>query len=173
MSEQPSGRLYSAVTKHWPRIATVLVIIIGLVEFVVGGITADSGRPGSQRLPRGLPIRLGRDRGDFLAVLGNRRSRKLVDSLMRCATSYVPELQVLGLKIWCGLENRVHHLRHSDHAPFWKAGKPALMWTDTAEFRNPNYHQPTDTPDTLDYEFLRSVTHLLIAHTIRAVGASS
>jgi len=123
--------------------------------------------PGSQRLPSGLPIRLGHDRGDFLAVLGNRRSIKLVDSLMRCATSYVPELSVLGLKIWCGLENQVRHLRRSDHAPFWKAGIPALMWTDTAEFRNPNYHQPTDTPDTLDYEFLRSVTQLLIAHTIQ------
>lgn len=26
------------------------------------------------------------------------------------------------------------------------------MFTGTATFRNPNYHQPTDTPDTLDYE---------------------
>ena len=25
------------------------------------------------------------------------------------------------------------------------------MVTDTAFLRNPNYHEPTDTPDTLDY----------------------
>lgn len=38
-----SGRLYSLVTKHWPRIAAGLVITLGLIEFVVGGLTADSG----------------------------------------------------------------------------------------------------------------------------------
>lgn len=38
-----SGRLYSLVTKYWPRIAAGLVVVIGLVEFVVGGLTADSG----------------------------------------------------------------------------------------------------------------------------------
>ena len=36
------------------------------------------------------------------------------------------------------------------------------MWTDTAEFRNPHYHRPTDTPDTLDYDFMAGVTRLLI-----------
>jgi hypothetical protein len=30
-------------------------------------------------------------------------------------------------------------------------GQTALMVTDTAFLRNPNYHEPTDTPDTLDY----------------------
>ncbi len=37
-----------------------------------------------------------------------------------------------------------------------------LMWTDTAEFRNPHYHRPTDTPKTLDYEFLTGVTRLSV-----------
>lgn len=43
IEEQPSGKLYTVVTKYWPRIAAGLVIVIGLVEFVVGGLTADSG----------------------------------------------------------------------------------------------------------------------------------
>lgn len=38
-----SGRLYSLITKYWPRIAAGLVILIGLIEFAVGGLTADSG----------------------------------------------------------------------------------------------------------------------------------
>jgi hypothetical protein len=54
-------------------------------------------------------------------------------------------------------------LLRSDHAPFWAAGIPATMWTDTSEFRNPYYHEPGDKPDTLDYDFLRAVTQLLIA----------
>jgi hypothetical protein len=53
------------------------------------------------------------------------------------------------------------HVFRSDHAPFWAEGIPALMETDTAEFRNPNYHKPTDTPDTLDYRFMTEVARLL------------
>jgi hypothetical protein len=53
--------------------------------------------------------------------------------------------------------------RRSDHDPFWQEGIPAVMWTDTAEFRNPNYHEPGNTPDTLDYGFLRRVAQLVTA----------
>jgi aminopeptidase YwaD len=42
----------------------------------------------------------------------------------------------------------------SDHAPFWAEGFPALLVTDTANFRNPNYHQASDTIDTLDFGYL-------------------
>ena len=44
--------------------------------------------------------------------------------------------------------------RLSDHASFWDVGWPALMVTDTAFFRNPNYHLPSDTIDTLDFAFM-------------------
>lgn len=40
----------------------------------------------------------------------------------------------------------------SDHGSFWKEGYPAVMLTDTALFRNPHYHRPTDQPETLDYQ---------------------
>lgn len=46
----------------------------------------------------------------------------------------------------------------SDHFSFWRRGYRAVMVTDTAFFRNPNYHRPTDTPDTLDYPRLAQVT---------------
>jgi hypothetical protein len=42
MINEPSGTLYSAVTKHWPRITGGLVVALGLVELVAGGLTADS-----------------------------------------------------------------------------------------------------------------------------------
>lgn len=41
-------------------------------------------------------------------------------------------------------------LMRSDHAPFMLAGIPSIMVTDTANFRNPNYHRPTDTVETID-----------------------
>ena len=39
----------------------------------------------------------------------------------------------------------------SDHRNYWAIGIPALMITDTAMFRNKNYHQAEDTFDTLNY----------------------
>ena len=118
---------------------------------------------GSQNLPKGLPVKLVRSAGDFLAIVANRKSNHLLKEVVQTATTFVDELPVLGLQVFMGMERIFKDLRRSDHAPFWDAGYPAFMWTDTSEFRNPHYHQPSDTPDTLDYEFLAKVTKLLIA----------
>ena len=65
-----------------------------------------------------------------------------------------------------GVERFVGHLHRSDHAPFWQAGIPSIMWTDTAEFRNPHYHRASDTPETLDYDFVSQVTKLALARAV-------
>ena len=119
-------------------------------------------RPGSQTLPPGLPIQVS-DRGNFIGVLANKNSTAIADAILRAAKTYQPDFPVLTLKIYVGIEHFLPVLLRSDHSPFWKAGLPAVMWTDTSEFRNHHYHQPTDTPDTLDYDFLRSVTQVLLA----------
>ncbi|MEA3490506.1 MAG: M28 family peptidase, partial [Campylobacterota bacterium] len=62
------------------------------------------------------------------------------------------------------------HLSRSDHAPFWESRIPAMMWTDTSEFRNPHYHRPSDAPDTLDYEFMRRVVELLGEVVLEELG---
>ncbi|NBD15959.1 MAG: M28 family peptidase [Cyanobacteria bacterium] len=53
--------------------------------------------------------------------------------------------------------------RLSDHSPFWDQGYKAIMVTDTSFLRNPHYHQPTDTIETLDLNFLTGVCEGLIA----------
>lgn len=121
--------------------------------------------PGSQRVPAGLPVRIN-DRGNFLGLLANRSSVELMDSVLRWAATYAPQLPVTGLKVRLGLEKHFPVLARSDHAPFWAKEIPAIMWTDTSEFRNRNYHLRTDTPDTLDYSFLRRVTQLLTASVL-------
>jgi Zn-dependent M28 family amino/carboxypeptidase len=107
--------------------------------------------------------------GDFLGLAGSARSGRLLDHVLSCAAhSVVP---VYGLYLpdvpLDAIRRSAPHVLRSDHTPFWEAGLPALMWTDTAEFRNPNYHRPTDTPDTLDYEFMAGVARLLI-HAVRS-----
>ena len=45
----------------------------------------------------------------------------------------------------------------SDHWAFWQQRYPAIMVTDTALFRYPQYHFEEDTPDRIDYERLARV----------------
>jgi hypothetical protein len=58
----------------------------------------------------------------------------------------------------CGMPGNVmilsRYLRganSSDQWSFWQWRYPGIMVTDTAFWRNKNYHMPTDTPGTLDY----------------------
>jgi hypothetical protein len=117
--------------------------------------------PDSQKIPAGLPVSIP-NTGNFLGIIGNKYSNFLVDASLKKAKTYLPNFPVVGLKVLFGLERFLPVLKRSDHAPFWQEKISALMWTDTAEFRNPNYHCLTDTPETLDYTFLRQVTQLLI-----------
>jgi Zn-dependent M28 family amino/carboxypeptidase len=120
----------------------------------------------SQRLPPGLPGVAAPSVGDFLALLANRHSNGIAESLLVLAATYVPQSPVLALKIYLGVERYFSHLLRSDHAPFWEAGIPSVMWTDTSEFRNPHYHRASDTPETLDYDFLCRVTQLALARAV-------
>ncbi len=45
----------------------------------------------------------------------------------------------------------------SDHLNYWNFDIPALMITDTSFFRNKNYHEPTDTLETLDTKRMTKV----------------
>jgi hypothetical protein len=124
-----------------------------------------SHEAGSQHRPRGLPISLP-ERGDFLGLIGNQRSATLVDATIKTAETYLDGFPVLGLSVLWGLEKYFPHLLRGDHASFWHAKIPALMWTDTAEFRNSYYHSRLDTPDTLDYAFMKQVARLLLSRIV-------
>jgi Zn-dependent M28 family amino/carboxypeptidase len=117
-------------------------------------------RPRSQKNP--LPFVQIPSTGDFLGIVANRAG--LVDHILRRAACI--DVPLIGLPIpeempLAAVAHASPHLLRSDHARFWEKKIPAAMWTDTAEFRNPHYHQPTDTPDTLDYEFMAEVGKLL------------
>lgn len=60
------------------------------------------------------------------------------------------------------LPERVDVIHLSDHRGYWEQGYPALMLTDTAMLRNPNYHRPTDLPKSLDYRRMTTIASALI-----------
>ena len=125
---------------------------------------------GSQRLPAGLPIKLP-SVGNFLGLLANTASTHLLKSAIQHGRTYAPALPVIGLETMPGMEKVFPVLGRSDHLPFWVQGVPAMMWTDTAEFRNPNYHQPSDTPETLNYPFLEQAAKILTATALESAIA--
>jgi Zn-dependent M28 family amino/carboxypeptidase len=121
--------------------------------------------PGGQTVPTGLPIELSQA-ADFIGLLANGQSGTAMELAVHHVATYTPQLPATGLEVATGAERMFPVLGRSDHVPFWACGIPAMMWTDTAEFRNRHYHQPSDTPETLDYTFLRRVTQALTATVI-------
>ncbi|WP_193198082.1 M28 family peptidase [Nostoc sp. MG11] len=109
--------------------------------------------PGSQNYPPPLE-RFYPNRGDFISLIGNLRTIRDLIGISR-------SIRKVGiLSQWLPVSNRglvVRQTRLSDHAPFWDAGYPAIMVTDTAFLRNPNYHKPSDTIATLDLDFLTGI----------------
>lgn len=113
----------------------------------------------SQRYPVPAMGWLYGTRGDFLALVANGRALPLLPGLAWRLGQHV-KTKVLPVP----LRGRpLPDTRRSDHSPFWDAGYNALMATDTAFLRNPNYHQPTDAVNTLDLAFLEAVCEGLAA----------
>lgn len=84
--------------------------------------------------------------GNFIGVVGRLADSHLVKSIsqsMKKATDLPVE--------YLSAPSILPGLALSDHWSYWKHGYDAVMITDTAFYRNPNYHASTDTPDTLDY----------------------
>lgn len=117
-----------------------------------------SDRPGSQHYP--IPFMKLRfpKTGNYIAMVGNRKSKAFT---MKIAGSFrkATDLPLVTLNA----PAFVVGIDFSDHWSFGKFGYPAFMVTDTAFYRNPNYHSPADLPDTLDYNRMAKVVEGLIA----------
>jgi hypothetical protein len=87
------------------------------------------------------------DRGNFIGVVGNVHSRELTLAVAEALKvgSKLPVEHLVALPFIPGIGL-------SDHGPFWKMGFRAVMVTDTAFYRNPNYHGSKDTIETLRFD---------------------
>lgn len=91
-------------------------------------------------------------RGNFIGVAGNHESRELIRQLVGDFRATTPFPMEGG-----ALSRSREPIGWSDHSPFWDLRIPALMVTDTAPFRYPHYHRPTDTLDKIDFDRLARV----------------
>ena len=110
-------------------------------------IACFSDEPGSQKYPvAGLSL-LYPTKGNFIGFASNTGSR----ALLRTAVAAFRQAGRIPCES-AALPAAVPGIGWSDHWSFWQSGYPAIMVTDTAPFRYPHYHEPTDTPDKLDYD---------------------
>jgi len=110
-----------------------------------------SDKPGSQQYPGPFGMMFP-DRANFIAFVGMLGSRPLVRETVRSFRSHTA-FPTIGGAAPASLEG----IGWSDHWAFAEQGFPAVMITDTALFRYPHYHRPTDTPDKVDVEKLARV----------------
>jgi Zn-dependent M28 family amino/carboxypeptidase len=117
----------------------------GMVSLEMIGYYTDE--PHSQYYPIGGFRLAYPDRGNFIAFVGNIASRRFTKELKAAfkAHSFLPVESLNTISAVPGID-------FSDHRSFWKYGYRAFMITDTAFYRNPHYHAPSDLARTLDYE---------------------
>lgn len=111
-----------------------------------------SDAPGSQRLPLPLMQFKYPNLGNFIALVGHLGSLRWMPHFRRWfeAGSNIPVEQLSAPRIVPGVALL-------DHMNYWRQGYQALMITDTAMYRNPHYHLPTDTIDTLNFMGMANV----------------
>jgi hypothetical protein len=109
-------------------------------------------KKGGQTFPLPLMNLMYSSTPDFIAVVGNLKSRSLLDVVRTSLTqrSSIPVETLSTVSFVPGVD-------FSDHWSFWKMGYPAVMITDTAFYRNPNYHTEGDTINTLDFNRMKEL----------------
>ena len=110
-----------------------------------------SDERGSQKYPFPLGL-LYPSMGNFITIVGNVGSRELVREAIGSFRRHA-KFPSEG----AALPGAMPGVGWSDHWAFWQEGYSAIMVTDTAPYRYPHYHEPTDTPDKLDYDRMARV----------------
>lgn len=110
-----------------------------------------SDKKNSQKLPP-LMDWLYPTTGNYIAMVGELGSLNLVRKAKKGFRKHatIPTYALSAPALIPGID-------FSDHQNYSKYGWPAIMVTDTAMNRNPNYHKNSDTPDTLNYEKMADV----------------
>jgi Zn-dependent M28 family amino/carboxypeptidase len=138
-----------------------------LVMFSLEMLGCYSDQAGSQNYPAPLNWFYPHT-ASFIAFIANISSRPLLLQAIRRFQRH-SDFPVEGL---AAPEIFLPDIRRSDHASFWDHGYKAVMITDTALYRNRNYHTAGDIARTLDYEKMATVIQGLILMVTDLAGPS-
>lgn len=91
-------------------------------------------------------------KANYIAVVGKLGNGRLIRNVKRKMRAAM-EVDVRSINAPAAIPG----IDFSDHLNYWAQGYDAVMITNTAFYRNKNYHEPTDTPETLDYKRMADV----------------
>lgn len=139
-------------------------------------IGTTSKRPHSQSLPEGISydmmqtykVDAERQVGDWAFVLADPAAAGIARAFRGYCQRDTIDLPHAFFQMpdFATIAARFPQAFGSDHAPFWRAGIPALFTFDTSTWRNPYYHSMTDTIDRLDFEHITRICKATIATLI-------
>jgi hypothetical protein len=141
------GSNVHAKSLHEQKVAVRAMICYEMIGYY-------SDEPGSQRFPDPQLAKLYPSTGNFITVVGKQGQEAIVTRVQQLMQAHADiDVQSISLPSSVGLAGL------SDHRNYWRYGYEALMINDTAFLRNANYHQPTDTIDTLDFRRMAEVVN--------------
>lgn len=151
LEEPPAYRSSDMGSHHYARsLSEKKERVDGMICLEMIGYFCD--RDGCQHYPLPFMNLFRPRRGDYIALVGNLASKGFTDTIAR-GFSRGTDLPVMTLNA----PFFVVGIDFSDHWSFYRFGYRALMVTDTAFYRNPHYHAPSDLPQTLDYARMAKV----------------
>lgn len=121
------------------------VSVLGMISLEMVGFFSDEA--GSQLFPYSFMQYFYPTTGNFLLVASNVQSYGLARTIKNVYRS-IDQLPTHSISA----PDWVRGIDFSDHRNYAARDYPAVMLTDTAFFRNENYHRVTDRASTLDYE---------------------
>jgi hypothetical protein len=137
--------------------------------------------PDTQTVPAGFELlfpdaiaelRANQNRGDFVAVIGDPMSMDTIDAMERHADRI--GLPFIGVDVPESLLSSplAGDIRRSDHAGFWDEMYPAMLITDTSEFRYAQYHcmDGADVPENLDADFGSAIVRITVGAAAESLG---
>lgn len=126
-----------------------LVIILEMIGYF-------SDEENSQQYPVWLLSYIYPTKGNYIGIISNFDNSFVTRKLKRVMNTYLSSKQLVPV-FSMNAPPFLVGVDFSDHRNYWKFGIPSVMITDTAFYRNANYHTPDDTYEKLDYEKMSEV----------------
>lgn len=128
--------------------------VIGMINYEMIGYFTDE--PNSQNYPVTAMKYFYPTTGNFIAIVTNNSSRDFLKSLnYKNIEKEIDSQNVILPDVLAGITL-------SDHLNYWDMGFDAVMVTDTAFYRNKNYHTVNDTIETINFEKMQYSVDMVV-----------
>ena len=140
--------------------------IVGMMSLEMLGFYSDEENSQKSPIPPIKDVFEPPTKGNFIAITGIAAGKEFSGALAKFMGEVEDAVPVMRADFF---PVPPPDTLRSDHATFLLAGIPAVMVTDTANFRNPHYHKPSDVVETIDEDRFFKVTQAL-AHAIKKLA---